>query len=253
MLVVVAHPDDETFGTGSVIANAAAQGARVVVCCATRGEAGVDTSGTTSSRDELGTVREQELRAAAKVLGAAEVILLDFADSDMQGDMPADALAAVPIERVVEQVAAVIERVQPDVVVGFDYVALNDHRDHVRIGEAATLAFHRAANPDARLYHWTLVREVMDEWLAELKKAGVLDAYHEMQIGRPAAECTTVVDVMHLYEKRRAAIAEHRTQMSPFAGVPAELEQRLLARDYFVRVVPPWEGGPVETSLFPAR
>src|SRR5437868_15283149 len=110
MLVVVAHPDDETFGTGSVIAAAVARGARVVVCCATRGEAGVDTSGTTSSREELAAVREQELRSAAKVLGVSDLVLLDFADSDMQGDMPPNALAAVPLEHVLDEVAGVIEQ-----------------------------------------------------------------------------------------------------------------------------------------------
>jgi LmbE family N-acetylglucosaminyl deacetylase len=249
MLVVVAHPDDETFGTGSVIASAAAAGARVVVCCATRGEAGVDTSGTTSSREELAATREQELRAAAKVLGASEIVLLDFADSDMQGDMPTNALSAVPIEQVVDEVAAVIEQVQPDVVVAFDFTSVDDHRDHTRIGEAATLAFHQAAKPGARLYHWTLVREMMDDWLGELKAAGVLDAYHEMELGRSLSDVTTVVDVEHVIDARRAAIAEHRTQTSPFTGVSDKLAQQLLARDYFIRIVPAWEGGPVETTL----
>src|SRR5437660_1765598 len=116
MLVVVAHPDDETFGTGSVIAHAAAQGRRVVVCCATRGEAGHDTSGTTRSPEELAAVREGELRAAAEVLGAHEVIVLDYADSDMQGPMPDNALAAVPLDDVVVEVAGVIDRVSPDIV-----------------------------------------------------------------------------------------------------------------------------------------
>jgi N-acetylglucosamine malate deacetylase 2 len=250
MLVVVAHPDDETFGTGSVIAAAVARGARVVVCCATRGEAGVDTSGTTSSREELAAVREQELRSAAKVLGVSDLVLLDFADSDMQGDMPPNALAAVPLEHVLDEVAGVIEQVAPDVVVTFDFAALDDHRDHTRIGEAATLAFHRVAKPGARLYHWTLAREVMDEWMAELKAAGVLEAYHEMELGRPLTDVTTIVDVGHVVDTRRAAIAEHRTQTSPFTGVSDDLEARLLARDYFVRVVPRWDGGAIETSLF---
>ena len=250
LLVVVAHPDDETFGTGSVIANAADAGAHVVVCCATRGEAGEDTSGTTSSRDELARVREGELRAAAKVLGAADVILLDFADSGMQGEMPPSALAAVEIGRVIDDVAAVIRRVQPDVVVTFDYDSIEDHRDHVRIGQATTEAFHRVASPAARLYHWTLVREQMDRWLAEMKELGQLEMYVEMELGRPHHEFTTVVDVSHVMDTRRAAIAEHRTQLSPFHGMSPALEREILAHDHFVRVVPPWEGGPVETSLF---
>ena len=73
--VVVAHPDDESFGTGSTLLHAAARGAHTSVVCATRGEAGGD-----------GEVREGELHAAARLLGVGEVRLLGFADSGMDGD-----------------------------------------------------------------------------------------------------------------------------------------------------------------------
>src|SRR4051794_4844511 len=250
LLIVVAHPDDETFGTGSVIADAAARGARVVVCCATRGEAGEDVSGTTSSPEELALAREGELRAAAKVLGAADVILLDFADSGLNGDMPPNALAAADLEDVIGPVAAVIEQVQPDVVVAFDPASVNDHRDHMQIGEAATRAFGRVAPPHARLYHWTLVRSVMDEWLVAMKAQGLLEEYVDLDLGRPDDEITTIIDVTGVMDTRRAAIAEHRTQLSPFTGISPELENKILAVDYFVRAVPPWTGGKRETGLF---
>jgi N-acetyl-1-D-myo-inositol-2-amino-2-deoxy-alpha-D-glucopyranoside deacetylase len=61
LLVVVAHPDDETFDTGSVIARAAADGAEVIVCCATRGELGESRPGSVPSGCELADVRESEL------------------------------------------------------------------------------------------------------------------------------------------------------------------------------------------------
>ncbi len=250
LLVVVAHPDDETFGTGSVIANAATRGVRVVVCCATRGEAGEDTSGTTSGPQELAVVREGELRAAAQVLGAHDVVLLDFADSGMNGDMPANALAAVDLEAVITPVAALIEQLQPDVVVTFDPESINDHRDHMRVGEAATRAFERAAKRTARLYHWTLARSVMDRWLAAMKEQGLLEEYVDLELGRHDDEITTVVDVTNVIDTRRAGIAEHRTQLSPFTGLSPELERTILSRDFFVRAVPAWNGGPKETDLF---
>jgi LmbE family N-acetylglucosaminyl deacetylase len=250
LLVVVAHPDDETFGTGSVIANAAVRGVRVVVCCATRGEAGEDTSGTTSGPAELAVVREGELRAAAKVLGADEVVLLDFADSGLHGDMPPNALAAVDLEDVITPIASLIEERRPDVVVTLDPDSVNDHRDHMRIGEAATIAFARAATPAARLYHWTLSKPMMDRWLAAMKAQGLLEEYIDLELGRPEDEITTVVDVAHVMETRRAGIAEHRTQLSPFTGLSPELERTILSRDFFVRAVPAWEGGPKETDLF---
>ncbi len=252
VLVVVAHPDDETFGTGSVIARAAADGARVVVCCATHGEAGEDTSGTTHSMEELGAVREQELRAAARTLGASEVVLLDFADSGMTGDMPAHALAGVDVAEVADAVAAVIARVEPDVVVTLDSEGVNDHRDHQRIGDATTIAFHSVAAPGARLYYWTLAAPLMREWLDEMKAARRLEAYVDLELGRPEADITTIVEVSDVIATRRAAIAEHHTQTSPLTGVSPELEARILSRDFLIRIVPAWDGGATETSLFGA-
>jgi len=250
MLVVVAHPDDETFGTGSVIASAAAAGAEVVVCCATRGEAGEDTSGTTNGPAELAEVRERELRAAARVLGAARVELLDFADSGFTGPMPDGSLSAVAIDRVVAPVRALIDELAPDVVVGMDPESVNDHRDHQRIGEATTIAFAQASPAGARLYQWTLCRSVIDRWQAELKVLGLLDAYVDMELGRADAEITTIIDTAHVADVRLAAIAEHRTQASPFTGISDDLARDIYGRDYLVRSFPVWEGGAVETTLF---
>lgn len=251
MLVVVAHPDDETFGTGSCIAYAAASGVDVTVCCATRGEAGEDTSGTTRSPEELARVREAELRAAAKILGARDVVLLDFLDSDMAGDPIPGSLMAASMEDIVKPVADVIARVQPDVVVALDPDSVVDHRDHVRIGQATKRAFAEAASPTARLYHWTLARAVMGRWLKEMHAQGFLHAYDaDLQLGRPADEITTVVDVGSVIETRRAAIAAHFTQLSPFHGLDPEFQATLLCHDHFVRAVPEWTGGPQETSLW---
>jgi LmbE family N-acetylglucosaminyl deacetylase len=249
VLVVVAHPDDETFGTGSVIAKAAADGARVVVCCATHGEAGEDTSGATRTMEELGAVRAEELRAAARTLGAADVVLLDFADSGMSGEMPNHALAGVDVGEVADAVADVIERVNPDVVVTLDSEGVNDHRDHQRIGDATTIAFRSVAPAGARLYHWTLSAPLMKEWLAEMKAQGLLDKYVDLELGRPDADVTTIVDATSVVDTRRAAIAKHHTQMSPLSGVSPELEARILSRDFLMRIVPPWDGGEIETSI----
>jgi LmbE family N-acetylglucosaminyl deacetylase len=250
-LVVVAHPDDETFGTGSVIAAAAAAGVVVTVCCATRGERGEDTSGTTNNPTELAAVRERELRAAARVLGAREVVVLDFADSGFDGDARPGSLSTVEIATVVEPIAALIARVEPDVVVTLDPESVTDHRDHVRIGEAATAAFARTAKPAARLYYWTLARSLMVRWQDEMRGLGRLPEYVEIELGRPDAEITTIVDVAHVVQQRRTAIAAHRTQASPFDGLSSELGDEFVARDCLVRAVPPWTGGPVETTLFP--
>jgi LmbE family N-acetylglucosaminyl deacetylase len=250
MLVVVAHPDDETFGTGSTIAFAAAAGHEVVVCCATRGEAGEDVSGTCSSAEHLAEVREGELRTAARILGAREVVCLDFIDSDMDGEPPPYSLVAVPLEAVVRPLVEVVRRVQPDVMIAFDPSSVKDHRDHVRIGEAATRAFELAAPEHARLYHWVMPRSAIEAWQKEMGAQGLREQYVEMELGRPDDEITTIIDVSSVYDTRVAAISEHRTQLSPWAGLTEDVMQTFLCRDYFVRAVPEWNGGPIETSLW---
>ena len=92
LVVVVAHPDDETFGTGSVLLHAAAAGLETTVVCATRGEAGEITPGSGVDPADLAAVREGELRRAAAVLGVSRVEVLDFRDSDMSGDADAATL-----------------------------------------------------------------------------------------------------------------------------------------------------------------
>jgi len=77
LLVVVAHPDDETFGCGSLILEAVARGYDVTVACATRGELGESAIEV----DDLAAVRERELRTAAAVLGVQRVELLGWIDS----------------------------------------------------------------------------------------------------------------------------------------------------------------------------
>lgn len=102
MLVVVAHPDDETFGCGSIIARAAASGDRVVIACFTAGELGEPAPGYTVGSDGLGAGRAAELRAAAAILGASGVRLLGFVDSGWVGDVAPDSLCGAPDSDVVE-------------------------------------------------------------------------------------------------------------------------------------------------------
>ncbi len=96
MVVVVAHPDDETFGCGSLIAHSARRGAHVTVISATRGEAGERTP-TIAADADLGDVRAAELFEAARLLGADDVELLHYADSGFDGELPVGSLCAAPL------------------------------------------------------------------------------------------------------------------------------------------------------------
>src|SRR4051794_10211910 len=217
LLVVVAHPDDETFGLGSGIAGAAAGGAHVVVACATRGEAGELRPGDELGGRPLADARVEELHAAAATLGAAEVVLLDFADSGMAGDAAETTLFGAPFAAVVAAVGAVVERVDPDVVVTLDESGGDGHRDHVRIAEATIEAVRQRATA-ATLYSWCVVRSLLTRWLDHQRATSPDRAYlklHPAARGRPEEEVTTVVEAAALVALRQQAIALHGSQVSP--------------------------------------
>jgi LmbE family N-acetylglucosaminyl deacetylase len=231
LLVVVAHPDDETFGCGSLLLAAAADGWRTTVACATRGEAGEPTPGTDLSTRTLGEVREAELRDAARLLGVTGVHLLAFGDSGMEGEPAPETLAAASPEEVRRAVDAVVAAEEPDVLVTLD--GSDGHRDHVAVREA-TLAVARERQ--VPLFWHCLARSLMDRWVAHMTQVQPDLIYlRDAGLGTPDAEITLTIDTAEHYEARERAIAAHASQTSPFEGLPAELRRAFLTREHLVR------------------
>ena len=223
----MAHPDDETFGLGSILAWAAAAGAETAVLCATRGEAGEPTPHSGLAPGDLPAARAEELPEAADLLGVARVDLLDFTDSGMAGDAAPGTLVAAPFEEVVAAVLAEVEAVRPSVVVTLG--AADGHRDHACVRDATLAAVARAAEPVGRVHLSCLPRSLTRRWM-EHQRAVAADRQH--------------------LDPDVAAIRLHASQVSTYEGLPPDLQEAFLATDRLRRVVPPWTGGPPEDSLF---
>jgi len=236
LLVVVAHPDDETFGLGSVIAHAASHGVEVAVACATRGELGEVAPGSGIERAELGDVREAELRAAVHELGGSRVEMLGWLDSGVDGEPAPGSLTSAPVHEVAAAVARVLERERPDVVVTAD--GSDGHRDHRAIAAATLRAVKDAAWQPARVYLWCMPRSVLGRFVGD------------DTIGTPDELVTTVVDVSPYLERRWRAIRKHASQVPPFDAMPPDVQHAFLGTDHFIRIEPEWTGGPLEHELF---
>lgn len=134
VLVVCAHPDDESFGLGAVIAAMAQDGTEVDLLCFTRGE----ESTLGASVNQLAAVRSGELAAAAGVLGVATTDLLAYADG---------GLAEVALAELAGHIDRHLTRLPADALLVFDEGGITGHPDHCRATGAAVAAADRHGLP----------------------------------------------------------------------------------------------------------
>ncbi len=137
ILLAFAHPDDESFLAAGFAIAAADRGDRVVLYCATRGEAARGVGPTVADRRRLARIRAAELALAAKELGIARVVLDRFADGGL-GDAPGNLL--------IDALVRVIRRERPQVAVTFAPDGGNRHPDHMAISRAVSAALPLAAD-----------------------------------------------------------------------------------------------------------
>lgn len=149
MLVVVAHPDDETFGMGGTLAYYGHLGAEIHLICATRGEAGEIDPDKLKGYQSIGDLREQELLCAANALGITKVHFLDYRDSGMAGSVDNDhpnSFINTPVKQVAEKVALLMRQLKPDIVLTFDPIGGYMHPDHIAAHEATVAAFQLSSD-----------------------------------------------------------------------------------------------------------
>ncbi|GAA1000493.1 PIG-L family deacetylase [Subtercola frigoramans] len=171
VLLLHAHPDDETLATGGLMARLAADGYSVVLVTGTRGERGEVVPGPLKHLEgtpQLAERRVFELAEAMRELGVADHRFLGesiadgvpprvYSDSGMQwgpagtaiaaDDAPVDALSLAPLDEVVEAILRVIDETGPAVLVSYDEKGGYGHPDHVRMHDAATAASSQAGLP----------------------------------------------------------------------------------------------------------
>jgi N-acetyl-1-D-myo-inositol-2-amino-2-deoxy-alpha-D-glucopyranoside deacetylase len=260
LMAVFAHPDDESFGTGGTLARYGVDpDVRVVLVCATRGEAGEISDPTLATAARLGEVREAELRCACQTLGVDALHLLGYRDSGMAGtpeNLHPQALVMAEPDEVVAEIVAHIRREQPDVVVTFDENGGYGHPDHVAIHHHAKAAFSAAADParyreqiaagleahQARKLYFTAIPRRFFRAVAErmielgLEIPDRLLERQDLPIGLPDEACTTDIYVRDFWEAKQAAVRCHATQLKPdsiFAALPPEIMRELQTWECF--------------------
>jgi mycothiol S-conjugate amidase len=273
LLAIFAHPDDESYGAGGVMALAAKAGNPVWVLCATNGDQGGRPGEVGVDHSIDPEIRRQELACACRELGVAEPIFLGYRDSGMEGwGAPEGSLSRAPEEEVVERILAVMRRLRPAVVVTFDPGGVYGHPDHTRCSATASAAYRRAAaepGGPVALYHQALPRSSVARMRAaqeeERRRSGDTTPPSEddvrqgeaiIALARPDEEITTVIPILSVVERKVAALACHDSQMRgrrwDDPETRAELEG-LFGTETFIRVDPAMAPGQREDRFMGLR
>jgi N-acetyl-1-D-myo-inositol-2-amino-2-deoxy-alpha-D-glucopyranoside deacetylase len=271
LLGVFAHPDDEQLMSG-VYAQAAADGVKTGLICATRGELGEIASPELATPENLGHVRENELRAACAVLGIKYLWFLDYRDSGMMGTIGNDDPAAFyrsDQDEAVGRVVKIVREFKPSVMVTFDPTGGYGHPDHITICKVATEAFHAAGDesryPEAgaawkpsRLFYAGFPRGQMKRFGEVLQEMGVenfLGMVDREQYGLADDSVTHAVTVEQWLSVKERSLFHHRTQNNPesiFSKMPKEWIDTLRSTEHYALVAgtPVPEAAEAKQDLF---
>ena len=266
LMVVTAHPDDETLGFGGVLARYASEGAETFLVTATRGDRGRYFGHAAGSPEHpgdaaLSRIRERELQAAAAVLGIRHVALLDYHDQQLD---------RVGVEQAVTTIVGHIRRARPQVLLTFPPDGAYGHPDHIAVSQLATAAIVASADPRyaagsgrdlgpphavSKLYYLAWSEQTWAAYQSALKQlTSKVDGIERQVIPTPEWGITTRIDTSGVWPSVWRAVQCHRTQMSVYKnldGLPPEHHRALWGVQEFYRAFSLVNGGRArESDLF---
>ena len=244
LLGAFAHPDDEGIVSGALL-QYSTSGVETGLVCATRGEVGEIADPALATPENLGQVREGEMRAAAEVLGVHNLWFLDYRDSGMAGtpeNADPRAFAQASAAEVVGKLVKIIREFRPQVIITFDESGAYGHPDHIAIYRYTTSAFHAAADavqyPDlgpahsvSKLYYSSFPRSALraiGEWMSTQNYEGSFSGLDPEKLGRPDEQINVWLNVEPWREQKDRSRSMHRTQLDPnnlMAKIPEEIQR----------------------------
>jgi LmbE family N-acetylglucosaminyl deacetylase len=258
LLCVLAHPDDESLGTGGILARYAAEGVATSLLIATRGERGwPGNPDEYPGPDALGCLREAEVRAAAAALNVRDLAFLGYLDGDLDRADQAEAIG---------QIVAQLRRVRPQVVVTFSPDGSTGHPDHIAISQLTTAAVVCAADASycpatlpphrvAKLYYMVESHAKAEAYRAIFGDVAMtVDGVRRTAPDWPDWAITTRIDATAHWQQVYRAIGCHQTQLAndaALARLPAAQHRYLWGHQEYYRAFSLVNGGrEVEDDLF---
>jgi LmbE family N-acetylglucosaminyl deacetylase len=264
MVCFHAHPDDESIATGGTMAKAAAEGHRVVLVVATKGELGEPVEGVLADGEELWTRRVVETRRSADVLGAARVEFLGYRDSGMMGEPTNDDPASfwqADVDEAAERLAGILRDEDADVLTIYDDHGNYGHPDHIQVHRVGARAGDLAETP--LVFEATMNRDFIKKLMAE--RSDELDDMEGERpnpddlgddFGSPEQVITHAIDVSDHVDAKRDSMRAHASQISDehfFLAMPDEAFAVSFGTEWFIAPgAPRPDGAPFADDLFAA-
>ncbi len=281
LLLVHAHPDDETIGTGITMAKYAHLGAQVTLITCTSGEEGEvlvkELENLASNKeDKLGAHRQVELANAMKALGIKDHRFLGdagkYRDSGMIGTEPnnrKDSFWQADLQTASDDLVQVIREVKPQVVITYDDFGGYGHPDHIKAHRithyAIDLASIESYKPElgkpwtvSKIYWTAIPKSQMQKGIEALASSGGskffgVDSADELPFVIDDKFITTLIDGKDFVDKKLSALRAHATQVQdtgPFFQMAEILGPEALGVEYFRLVKGKRISTEIETDLF---
>lgn len=265
LLIALAHPDDEAFGSGGLIGKYVAAGVEVYYICATKGDRGTISDEHLQNYGSVAAVRDAELDCASQVLGFKKVYKLGYSDSGMMGsehNQHPDCLWQADENEVTAKITEIMREVQPQVVMTFDSYGGYGHPDHIFMHRATTRAFNdlrkEAGYQPQKLYYTVLSRRQLQFFILIMRlrrqnprAMGVNKDIDFMTILEKAMSPTTRINVLRYQDIWQQAAECHASQVSPRTRFPRWVRRFISRRQSLYRAFPEFpKGGRMENDLF---
>jgi N-acetyl-1-D-myo-inositol-2-amino-2-deoxy-alpha-D-glucopyranoside deacetylase len=240
-----AHPDDEAIATGGTMAKAVAQGHRVVLVVATKGEHGEVAENYLDEGEELWQRRVRETEDSAKALGAHRVEFLGYVDSgmiDTPENKAPESFWQADLDEAAGRLADILRVERADVLTAYDPNGNYGHPDHIQVHRVGVRAAELAGVK--KVYENTINRDYVIELMARAKEFGMemedapnVDNQEEFNLGMPGDVITTVVDVRAHLDAKKAAMRAHASQIAEtsfFLAMPDEAFEAMWGQEWFI-------------------
>ncbi|MFY9887189.1 MAG: N-acetyl-1-D-myo-inositol-2-amino-2-deoxy-alpha-D-glucopyranoside deacetylase [Streptosporangiaceae bacterium] len=270
LLLVHAHPDDESIETGATMAKYAAEGAGVTLVTCTLGELGEVIPPELAhlafdAEGGLGQYRIGELDKACAALGVADHRYLGgpgrWRDSGMMGTPPNDwpgCFWQADVEEAARDLLAIVAEVRPQVMVSYDANGFYGHPDHIQAHRVAWRAFELAGGAVSKFYATAIPRSVLAEAMALLQDGqdggreiggtdfSRVESLDDLPFGTDDENVTTAIDARGYLDAKLESMRAHATQIavdSPFFALSDMVGQRALGTEYYTLLAgPAWTG-----------